>query len=249
MDALTQLEHFVRARIESGAYDAPLGRWQENYPHLSSVKEIASLIAVCRDLSADAQTKNRVLGILCLEASRGDEDAKDLVCWIMLPGLYSTDLSLAREVLESDEIHAEMLSGVWTGVSSVTPYTLDVARLLVRDARESLRRAVRQTLRWSRLAPILDEPHAGTLELESDADLDREDPETLLSHAISEGVISSLELELVTTPRCSARTAWGRWRLTPYSVQHRRQRAARKLLQWLQSRESTAASSILDLPG
>lgn len=247
MDVLSELEHSVLARIESGAYDAPLKRWRVNHTSLSSLEEAASLITVFRDPSEDAQTKNGMLRILCLEASHGDEDAKDLVCWIMLPGMYSTDLSIAGEVLEPDEIQAEMLSGIWLGASSVTPDTLDVARLLVRDARESLRRAVRQALRWRRLAADLDEPHVGTLEFENGVDLSDEDPETLLSRAISEGVISSLELELVTTPRCSARTAWERWGLTPYAKQHRRQRAARKLLHWLQSRES-AAPSFLDLP-
>lgn len=247
MDIFTQLEHSVRARIDGGAYDASLKRWRVNHISLSSLEEAASLIAAIRDPSADAQTKNGMLRILCLEASHGDEDAKDLVCWIMLPGMYSTDLSIAREVLEPDEIQAEMLSGIWMGASSVTADTLDVARLLVRDARDSLRRAVRQTLRWRRLAANLDEPRAGSLVFESGADLEGEDPEALLSRAISEGVISSLQLELVTTPRCSARTAWERWRLTPYAVQHRRQRAARKLLHWLQSRESTAPS-FLDLP-
>jgi hypothetical protein len=50
----------------------------------------------------------------CVEGAGGDEDAAVLIAWLMLPSLLLVRRSLAaRSTLDTDELDAELLAGLW----------------------------------------------------------------------------------------------------------------------------------------
>src|SRR6266508_4352529 len=126
MDLLGRVEGDLAALRRSGALDSALRRWQIRPQELSSFANAEALIGFLRDPDTEPrEAKDQVLAALCMEAAGGDQSAGSLLLWLMLPGLLRVRRSLAAwKALGSEDLDAELLTGVWeaaTAIGSATP--------------------------------------------------------------------------------------------------------------------------------
>lgn len=241
MDIIEEIEVGFRTRMARGAFDIALARWRGSNPELIGIADIETLVNTCRDPQASRRMKDAILRALCLESQRGDDEAKLMLCWLLLPGLNAASRSWILGVLGPDDLWGESIAGMWTAAARVTAETQDVAARLVNAARRQARAAVRDALGWMKHvdpageAPELEEP---TTELRFEqvewaVEGWSSDPEELLARAVDEQVISATDAEILIARRCNQQNA-ATWNLKPWAAHKRRQRAVEKLIAWLQ---------------
>jgi len=242
VDLLTKFDEEVATRRASGALVHALRRWRTRHDELLSLDHPDDLIRLARAAHDEGrESKDRVLAALCVEGVRGDDDAAVLLVWLMLPSLLLVRRSLAaRSALDTDELDAELLAGLWEAAARVRPGAPYVAKRLVDGARHRAFAATRREEDWTgRIAPLRGE--IGELQTVPADDGEVRD---VLSEAVAAGVISEVEAELFRAPRAAVPRLRSHLGISESAARSRRLRAKRHLLDWL----SDSSSARVDPP-
>lgn len=228
---LMRLEEDFEARRGSGQLDVAFGRWRERRRRLGRFGSLDELLATCRDPGdGSCGAKDAALAALCGEAAAGDHDATSLLLWLLLPGLLREHARIAGPgVLAHDEVAAELLAGIWEGVTQVAPSARHVARTLLNRARWAALETVRDALDWTSRA----EPLPSDLDEEQDARAMGAEPEQALAGAVRDGALSPEEAELVMASRRTVKEISIRLGISLPAAQKRRHRARERLHAWL----------------
>jgi len=233
MDLLGRVEGDLAALRRSGALDSALRRWQIRRQELSSFANAEALIGFLRDPDTEPrEAKDQVLAALCMEAAGGDQSAGSLLLWLMLPGLLRVRRSLAAwKALGSEDLDAELLTGVWEAATAIGSATPNVAARLLDRARRRAFAAIRQAAEWAGRT----EPLSGEVEESIGPKAVASDADDVLAEAVRAGVISAAEVDLFRASRGTVRELRSHLQLTESGLRSRRRRAKRRLLAWLTS--------------
>jgi hypothetical protein len=231
VDLLTRLDAEIATRRASGALAEALRHWRTRQVGLASFEHPDDLIRLARATRDERrEPKDKVLAALCVEGVHGDDDAAVLLVWLMLPSLLIVRRRLAaRSALETDELDAELLAGLWEAAARVRPGALYVAKRLADGARHRAFAAILREENWTgRIAPLQDE--IGESQTVS---ADASEVRDVLSEAVAAGVISELEAELFRASRAVAPRLRSHLGISESAARSRRLRAKRRLLDWL----------------
>jgi hypothetical protein len=231
VDLLTRFDEEVATRRASGALIHALRRWRTRHDELPSLDHPDDLIRLARATHDERRgSKDRVLAALCVESVRGDDDAAVLLVWLMLPSLLLVRRSLtARSALDTDELDAELLAGLWEAAARVRPGAPYVAKRLVDGARHRAFAAIRREEDWTgRIAPL-----QGEIEESQSVPADAGEVRDVFAEAVAAGVISAIEADLFRASRAAAPRVWSHLGISESAARSRRFRARRRLLDWL----------------
>ena len=210
---------------------APTVRFGANVPAAAqgsvSLRRLRALL-LDEDLAGDA--RNRLLGAVVARAQGGEPAWVVAVAGLLLPGLSAAARPWARRFPDQlADIEAEMLAGLLAAMREVDPGASGLAGRLVWAARRAAEPVVREavaargraTLRVAHSAP---------------PPLPFGHPELVLAEAVSRGVISAENAELIAATRLDEMSlveAADRWGISYGSANQRRYRAEAALLRWL----------------
>lgn len=204
--------------------------WQARYKVLCDFHDLEEIIALLQDPGGDQQAKDQVLSALCTESRSGDERARITLSWLFLPGFLRIHQSLgALKVLDPDDLWAEILAGFWEAASSLKNSSR-VAGQLINAARWRATKAIKQTAEY--------ESHREPLSKAFDIAAPGPEPiaDDPLEDAISQGVLTELEAELIRLTRLDGYTldeVASRRNASRHSLRLRRHRAEARLASWL----------------
>jgi hypothetical protein len=232
VDLLTRFDEEVATRRASGALVHALRRWRTRHDELLSLAHPDDLIRLARAAHDEGrESKDRVLAALCVEGVNGDDDAPVLLVWLMLPSLLLVRRRLAaRSALDTDELDAELLAGLWEAAARVRPGAPYIAKRLVDGARHHAFATIRREEGWTgRIAPL----PGGEIGESQTAPADDGEMRDVLSEAVAAGVISEEEADLLRASRAAAPRLWSYLGISESAARSRRLRARRRLLDWL----------------
>lgn len=231
VDLLTRLDAEVATRRASGALVDALRRWRTRHEDLRSFAHPDELIGLARTgHDQRRESKDHILGVLCVEGVDGDDDAAVLLVWLMLPSLLLVRRRLAaRSALDPDDLDAELLAGLWEAAARVQPGAPYVAKRLADGARHHAFAAILREENWTgRIAPLQGE--IGESQTVSAADGEVGD---VLAEAVAAGVISEVDVDLFRASRTATTRLWSYLGVSETAARSRRLRARRRLLDWL----------------
>jgi hypothetical protein len=249
VDLLTRFDDEIATRRTSGVLVDALRRWRTRHEELATFEHPDDLISLARTGHDDRRSKDRVLAALCVEGVNGDDDAAVLLVWLMLPSLLLVRRSLAASsALETNELDAELLAGLWEAAARVRLGAPYVAKRLVDGARHRTFAAIRREEDWTgRIAPL-----QGDIGESQAVPADDGEVRDVLSDAVAAGVISELEAELFRASRVAIPRLWSHLGISETAARSRRLRAKRRLLEWLSSsspaRTTARAGSPQEVP-
>ena len=226
MGTLKSIERTFRTLQETGTLDSRFEAWGRRSAGLACLADLDQLIALCRK-SGVSQQKDATLAALCLEAKR-DKTAGVVLSWLMLPGLWEAVRELPSDVLDADDLEAELVAGLWTTAAEVEENTREVPGRLVNGARWNAQRAIRKALAWNSWVVAsgsvpLDRPTGG------------EPEEDLLARAVVRGIVSEDEIEMLLAHRSEVVGFAERLGISLAVFQGRRTRARVRLARWLKN--------------
>jgi hypothetical protein len=243
VDLLSSVEAALSARRTSGTLARALRRWQTRHEELSGFDDPDRLIDFIRKPDIERrESKDDLLAALCVEGTRGDDEATLLLVWLMFPGLLLLRRRLmARDGLAGDDLNAELLAGMWEAATRVRPGTPYVAARLLDGARRRALGAIRREEDWAGRTEPLEQDGEGS----AMSRVASEGLHDLLAEAVGAGVISLAEAELLRASRAVMPTLRSRLRISEGAARSRRLRARRRLLAWL----ATSSGINPTLPG
>jgi hypothetical protein len=224
MDPLASIETGFQALRGTGSVGIRFGRWRA-YAGLREVKDFDELVTLCRFAEASPR-KDAALAGLCL-AARRDDIAGIVLCWLLLPGLWEAVRQLPAEVLDPEDLAAELLAGLWTAAARIEEDTREVPGRLINGARWAAQRAMRDASSWNSRVTLKDVSLAdGSVEIVFDEDL--------LARAVSEGVVTEGEVDLLLADRKEVGRIAHRLGVTVMVLKGRKRRARSRLIAWVQ---------------
>jgi hypothetical protein len=246
VDLLTRFDAEIATRRASGVLVDALSRWSTRQEELASLEHPDDLIRLARTgHDQRRETKDWVLAALCVEGLNGDDDAAVLLVWLMLPSLLLVRRHLAaRSALDTDELDAEMLAGLWEAAARVRPGAPYVAKRLVDGARHHAFAAILREQNWTgRIAPL-----QGEIGEPQTVPADDGEVRDLLSEAVAAGVISEVDADLFRVSRTATPRLWSYLGISETAARSRRLRARRRLLDWLSSSSPARIDAVLGSP-
>ncbi|MCA1703693.1 MAG: hypothetical protein LC808_10710, partial [Actinobacteria bacterium] len=203
MDLFTAVHKRFEQRLASQRLSARFEEWRSAHEALALFGGVETLVdgATKRELGADGVV-DEALRALCIQAATGaadgcaDDDATCVLLALLLEplGRRSKDPDIAGP-LDAEDVQAELAAGVWEAIISVTPRCSGISKLLINAGRRRVRHAAKKELdyqlrlrRLRRAAPVA-EP--GTTRY----------PEQVIELAVHDGVLSTLEAELIAATR------------------------------------------------
>lgn len=148
MGLLSELGRRYRKKRAEARFDDVFETWRETYPALAEYEDVEALIEFFRDDDPeDFEPKNAVAIILAGLAREGDETAALLLFELYLPGLYDLADEYGRhEVVEPDDLDAEIVAGFWTAAEKLRPDTEIATGKLMRGAKDKAIEAVTKAI-------------------------------------------------------------------------------------------------------
>lgn len=237
MSVFEAIEQRFRASQKANTLAEALERWRVRQAALSIVPDFDQLVSLVR-CSSPVAGKETVIAALCREAADSDEDAKLTLAWVLLPALRRAARALAATTtMESDDLHAEMLLGLWSEIPKVRMTDNGVIGRLLNRARwcalEASLQALARDTHEELVADHSREEFAADLRPSGDAS--RPEPAEIVQLAVRENTITAQEAEMVMARRREIRELCAEWGISLYAFQCRRRRALSRLRTWFRS--------------
>lgn len=246
MGLLADVENVFNQARCSPLLERAFERWQEETSTFRRFAHIEDLISFCRTPDENYVKKNPIFSLLCTKARKGDTQARLLLLWLFLPGLWAVRDRLAEhEFLDSDELEAELVAGFWRAAARIRRGSRRVTGQLLNAARNgALSAAVRA---------VSHEKHRFNLR----ADLEFHNWNKPLPVVLPEpteeaeaaGIITNFQARLIESTRLDgvSLAEFASWLgTTRNALNLQRWRAEAQLLQWLRPQAHIEESSAAD---
>lgn len=258
MGLLSELGRRYRKKRASAPFDDLFEAWRATYPPFAEYKNVEALIKFFRDDDdpEDYEPKNAVAIILAGLAREGDETAGLVLFELYLPGLYDiADEYGKHEVVESDDLDAEIVAGFWAAAEKLTPDTQIATGKLMWGAKDKAIELVTKAidklgvetlpedfdLYWSMIADLRDtaDPFGEVEAQGSVADVLRAAEEEDILTNFEAHLIALTRLEGLSLQQVADCLGVGKGR-----IKGRRHRAEGRLVRWLRDEEVPARRKI-----
>lgn len=235
MRLLAAIEAAFQAQRSSSGLLSAFQQWKTSHPSLARFEDIEELVSWYREAELeDRAVSTPVLTALCKQARTGDQEAALLLLWLLLPLTWWASGDPDYAVLDSDDIDAELVAGLWeAAVTIAQPDRQAGAKEVVSELIDSGRRralaASQQSGQWELQREELTESTPASPDCPANA-------AQFVERAREQGVITQIEADLIVSTRLERRPvveAGKSHGLSREAARSRRDRAELRLLAWM----------------
>lgn len=232
---LAAIEAAFQAQRSSSVLLSAFQQWRTSHPSLARFEDIEELVSWYRKAELeDRGVGTPVLTALCKQARTGDQEAALLLLWLLLPLTWWASGDPDYAVLDSDDIDAELVAGLWEAAVTIAQP----------DAQAGTKEVVSELIDSGRQRALAAAQQSGQLDLQRQ-ELTESTPASsgstanaahFVERAQGQGVITEIEADLIVSTRLERRPvveAGASHGLSREAARSRRDRAELRLLAWM----------------